>query len=180
MTTLLPAETTRLPQGNQAEPLDDIPDLDRPLRVLFTPLELQELLTNAYLWQGRARLDLHGAIRASEARKRELRHKQQVLRMGADYALLKNAEERETYLAVECAELNATCEAAEDELGKARLEYDNATSEVEHARALLRVAELAIYQVVPLEATLIEHEGASVADLKASLKELIGQLIKAG
>jgi hypothetical protein len=122
--------------------LDEI-GFDEPAAEMFTPLALQGLLRNAYNWQARARADLFNAARALEWRKRELRQKQTTLRMGEAYALLKNAEMRETYLASECAELIALQDAAENELAEARMHFDNASAEVEQARALLRIAELA-------------------------------------
>lgn len=134
-------ETTYI-AGDALEPLlDSVFDIEPA--AIFTPLELQGLLRNAYNWQARARADLFNAARTVEFRKRELRQKQTVLRMGEGYGLLKNAEQREAYLASECAELVALCEAAENEQAEARLYFDNAGAEVEQARAMLRIAELA-------------------------------------
>jgi hypothetical protein len=126
----------------EPEELDEI-GFDEPAGELFTPLALQGLIRNAYSWQARARADLFNAARTAEWRKRELRQKQTQLRMGEAYSLLKNAEMRETYLASECAELIALQDAAENELAEARMYFDNASAEVEQARAILRIAELA-------------------------------------
>ncbi len=122
--------------------LDEI-GFDEPADEIFTPLQLQGILRNAYAWLGRARMDLFNAARTVEWRKRELRHKQNQLRMGEAYALLKNADIRETYLASECATLIVLCETAENELAEARMHFENASMEVEQGRAFLRIAELA-------------------------------------
>jgi uncharacterized protein (DUF3084 family) len=132
---------TELPADLTEEELS----FDEPAEALFAPLELQQMLQNAYNWHARARFDLFNATRAAEFRKRELHWKQNKLRLGEAFGLLKNAEQRETYLFDQCAEQLNRCAAAEDDQSLAHVEYENASAEVEQARALLRVAELAAY-----------------------------------
>lgn len=111
--------------------------------VLFTPLELQGILRNAYAWQTQARQNLFAAARALEFSKRNLARHQQQLRLGEDFKALPNDKARDTYLVERSAELLALRETVEDAERAARLLFEEASTEVEQARALLRVAELA-------------------------------------
>jgi hypothetical protein len=130
------------PQQEMPDAIDEI-GFDEPAESLFSPLELQGILRNAYAWLGRARADLFNAARSSEFCKRELLKKQMTLRMGEAFGLLKNEDLRKAYLAEQCADLVAACDAADDDLNQARMYFEQAGAEVEQARALLRIAELA-------------------------------------
>jgi hypothetical protein len=132
---------TELPTDLTEEELS----FDEPAEALFAPLELQQMLQNAYNWQTKARFDLFNMARLAEFCRRELRLKQSELRLGEAFGLLKNAEQREAYLSASSMEKIVALEAAEDDQSLARVEYENASAEVEQARALLRVAELAAY-----------------------------------
>lgn len=139
---------------------------DEPAAALFAPLELQRMLQNAYTWQARARFDLLNAAQAAEFHKRELLWKQNKLRQGEAYGLLKNSEQRETYLFDQCAEQINRRDSADAELTRLRVLFESASAEVEQVRALLRVAELAAYsqrQIDEHAASLIGLLGARPA-----------------
>jgi hypothetical protein len=136
-------ELKQFPEVEPSDLTDEELTFDEPAPALFAPLELQQMLQNAYAWQGRARFDLFNATRTLEFRKRELLWKQNRLRTGEAYGLLKNSEQREAYLFDQCAEQINRCDAAGDEQAQARVLFENACAEVEQARALLRIAELA-------------------------------------
>lgn len=130
------------PQESDPEPEAEPEALFTP-HVLFTPLELQGMLRNAYNWQARARLDLFNAARAVDECKRALLKAQNQHRQSEAYASLRNEDQRKAYIAEQCAAELAACDTVDDAFSLARLAMDNATSEVEQARAMLRVAELA-------------------------------------
>jgi hypothetical protein len=60
-----------------------------------------------------------------------------------EYKALTNDKARDAYIAEMSSSEIALRDAAEDELNEARMYFEDASAEVEQARAMLRVAELA-------------------------------------
>jgi hypothetical protein len=110
---------------------------------LFSPLDLQILLTNAYNWQSGARRDLFEAVHNLDIQKRTLTRLQAKWRKTDEYKALTNDKARDAYIAEMSSSEIALRDAAEDELNEARMYFEDASAEVEQARAMLRVAELA-------------------------------------
>lgn len=109
----------------------------------LSPLALGLALSNAYRFQERARRDLFEAARNVDIQKRELARKQNAVRTTEAFKALGNDIQRKAHVEIETAEISSLLSAAEDILSEAQYHFNDSSAEVELAKALLRVGELA-------------------------------------